>query len=78
MGWAGKSNGSLLAVAQSEFDVFLTVDRNLIFQQNISQFDIAVIVLVAKSNQYAVLQPLVADVQTVLAAVAPGQVIRVG
>ncbi len=46
--------------------------------QNISRFDIAVIVLVAKSNQYAVLQPLVADVQTVLAAVAPGQVIRVG
>lgn len=65
-------------MAQSAFDVFLTVDRNLTFQQNISQFDIAVIVLVAKRNQYAVLQPLVADVQTVLAAVAPGQVIRVG
>ncbi len=43
MGWAGIKNGQLLA--EGEFDVFITVDRNLSFQQNLSQFNIAVIVL---------------------------------
>ena len=45
MGWAGIKNGQLLALAQAEFDVFITVNRNLSFQQNLSQFNIAVIVL---------------------------------
>ena len=45
MGWAGIKNGQLLALAGVEFDVFITVDRNLSFQQNLSQFNIAVIVL---------------------------------
>ena len=45
MGWAGIKNGQLLALAEVEFDVFITVDRNLSFQQNLSQFNIAVIVL---------------------------------
>ena len=45
MGWAGVKNGQLLALAEAEFDVFITVDRNLSFQQNLPQFNIAVIVL---------------------------------
>lgn len=49
MGWAGKSNGELLALAARDFDVFLTTDRNLSFQQNVSAVDIAVVVLVAAS-----------------------------
>ncbi len=59
MGWAGKTNGALLTVAQVDFDVFLTVDRNLSFQQDINKFNIAVVVLVAKSNKHAALQTLV-------------------
>jgi len=51
MGWGGVKNGQLLAFAETEFDVFITVDRNLSFQQNLSQFNIAVIVLQAKSNR---------------------------
>ena len=47
MGWASKRNGEL---AETHFDVFLTVDRNLSFQQDIDRFNIAVVVLVAKSN----------------------------
>jgi hypothetical protein len=45
MGWAGVKNGQLLALAEAEFDVFIIVDRNLSFQQNLPQFNIAVIVL---------------------------------
>ena len=78
MGWAGKQNGELLALASSQFDVFLTVDRNLSFQQNISTLNIAVVVMVAKGNRHADLQPLMADVHTVLRTVVPGQVVRVG
>jgi predicted nuclease of predicted toxin-antitoxin system len=52
MGWASKTNGELLALAESGFDVFLTVDRNLSFQQEITRFNVAVVVLVAKGNRY--------------------------
>jgi hypothetical protein len=45
MGWAtSKTNGELLALAESDFDVFLTVDRNLSFQQEITRFNVAVVV----------------------------------
>jgi hypothetical protein len=44
-GWLGISNGKLLALAATKFDVFLTVDRNLPFQQHLPKFDIAVILL---------------------------------
>ncbi len=51
MGWAGIKNGQLLALAEVEFDVFITVDRNLTFQQNLPQFGVAVIVLHTVSNR---------------------------
>ena len=59
MGWASKSNGELLGLAAGEFDVFLTVDRNLSYQQDVSALDIAVMVLVARSNALDVLRPLI-------------------
>jgi hypothetical protein len=40
MGWAGIKNGVLLTLAEAEFDVFITVDRNLSFQQNLPRFNI--------------------------------------
>jgi hypothetical protein len=61
MGWASRSNGELLALAAGEFDAFLTVDRNLSYQQDISAVDVAVLVLVARSNALDVLRPLVLD-----------------
>ena len=67
MGWASKSNGELLALAVGEFDAFLTVDRNLSYQQDISAVDIAVLVLVARSNALDVLRPLVPLVLDALA-----------
>ncbi len=58
MGWAGKRNGELLAAAAAEFDAFLTVDRNLAFQQDLSGFDVAVIVLIAETNRFEELRAL--------------------
>ena len=77
MGWASKRNGELLALAESDFDVFLTVDRNLSFQQDIGRFNRGVIVLIAKGNRYTDLLPLVPDLLNVLVAIAPKQVVRV-
>ena len=58
-GWASIKNGELLGRAQIEFDVFITTDRNLMFQQNLPKFDLAVIVLAAKTNRLQDLLPLV-------------------
>ena len=77
MGWASKQNGDLLALADGQFDVFLTVDRNLSIQQDVSRFNIAVIVLVAKSNRHPDLQPLIPDLLAVVGAVVPGQVVKI-
>lgn len=59
MGWAGVKNGKLLALAANEFDAFLTVDKNLTYQQNLITLPIAVIVLDAVSNELPALLPLV-------------------
>jgi len=59
MGWATLKNGELLTLASEHFDVFVTVDRNLSFQQNLSSLSIAVVVLRARTNRLTGLRPLV-------------------
>ena len=66
MGWSTIKNGELLALAAKEFDVFVTVDRNLSFQQNLPAFAIAVIVLRAKSNRHSDLRPMVPELLTAI------------
>ncbi|MDQ1523849.1 MAG: hypothetical protein QOE47_1773 [Pyrinomonadaceae bacterium] len=73
MGWATKKNGELLKLAESEFDVFLTVDRNLAFQQNLSHFNIAVLVLHTTSNRLADLKPLVPRILSIIPALIKGR-----
>jgi len=76
-GWSGLANGRLLSAAEHDFDVFITVDQSLRFQQNVSGFAIAVVVLEARSNDIEDLRPLVPRVRALLAELRPGQVIRV-
>ncbi|MBS0275332.1 MAG: DUF5615 family PIN-like protein [Proteobacteria bacterium] len=59
MGWASRKNGELLALAATAFDVFITVDRNLSFQQNPSAMPLSVVVLRCRSNRLADLKILV-------------------
>jgi Domain of unknown function (DUF5615) len=77
-GWTGITNGKLLALAQAEFDAFVTVDRNLAFQQNIPKFALAVLLVHAVSNRLADLLPLVPEIQRVLAIAERGIVNHVG
>lgn len=74
MGWATIKNGRLLRLAQEEFDVFVTVDRNLSFQQNLPQFNIAVAVLHAKTNRIEDLAQLAAPLLEALPQMEPGAV----
>lgn len=78
MGWATIRNGELLALAAKQFDVFVTVDRNLSFQQNLPAFTIAVVILRARTNRLADLRPLVPDLLAMVSGAVPGTVRYVG
>jgi hypothetical protein len=78
MGWTAIKNGELLSLAAEQFDVFVTVDRSLAFQQHIADLRIAVIVLRSKSNRLADLRPLVPDLLAALGDTKVGRVILVG
>ena len=77
-GWKGITNGKLLTLAESEFDVFVTVDRNLAFQQHLPKFSIAVVLLAARSNRLADLVPLVPELNQIIAVAKRGVVTKVG
>lgn len=78
MGWSGAKNGALLALAATEFDAFITVDRNLPYQQNVVTLPIAVVVLVAQSTELHALLPLVPHLEAVLAALQPRTLVQIG
>ena len=62
IGWAGLKNGALLTEAEKHFDVLLTMDSNMVHQQNLALFRIAVIALKARSNRLADTRPLMPKV----------------
>jgi hypothetical protein len=74
MGWNSKQNGELLSLAADHFEAFITTDRNLSFQQNLQRFNIAVVVLTAKTNRLSDLRPIVPAVLRVLPFVKKGEV----
>jgi hypothetical protein len=78
MGWASIENGALLRLAEPEFDVFLTRDRNLEYQQNLAAFDLAVIVMVAPTNDIGDLRPLMDAVNEAILNIKPAEVSYVG
>jgi len=78
MGWASIENGQLLALAAQEFDVFVTVDRNLSFQQNLTALPIPVIILRAVTNRLADLRLLVPELLAAITLARPGSATIVG
>jgi hypothetical protein len=77
-GWAGIKNGKLLALAGIQFDVFLTMDQNLEFQQNLAKLPIAVLVIETASNRIEQLIPLVPSILKELNHIPPRSLRRVG
>ena len=78
MGWSGVKNGKLLALAAADFDVFVTVDKNLPYQQNLAALPIALVVLDAHSTELAFLLPLVDRLEQVLSSLKPRSYVKVG
>lgn len=76
-GWAGTKNGRLLRLAETEFDVFLTADRNLPHQQMLSALALGVVVLAAGSTKLEDLRVLAPRIVEAIVAVQPGQVLYV-
>ena len=77
MGWSGTKNGPLLRRAAQEFDVFITVDQGIEYQQNLAGVDLAVVVMVAPSHDIDDLRPLMSRVRDAVEHAAPGQLVRV-
>ena len=73
-GWAGVRNGELLTLAAQQFDVFLTVDRNLSFQQHLPRYEIAVVVVHAPTNRLRDLLPLAPRILAALPTAKRGEV----
>jgi hypothetical protein len=76
-GWAGVKNGELLRLAAAAFDVLITVDRNLEYQQSFESLSLAVIIVHAPSNDVTVLRPLMPAVLAAIAQSKPGAVTHV-
>jgi hypothetical protein len=72
MGWTTIQNGALLILASQHFDVFVTLDRNLSFQQNLGNFSIAVLVLSAKTSRLTDLKPLIPNLLVAIESAQPG------
>ena len=77
-GWASFKNGLLLQLAATDFDVLITADQNIEFQQNLETLPLAVVVLVADSNRLESLEPLVPKIVEALDGLGPKKLIRVG
>jgi hypothetical protein len=73
-GWAGLKNGELLKRAQGQFDIFVTVDRNLPFQRDLSGFSIAVVILSTPTNRLDDLRVLIPKLLTVIPTSKAGEV----
>ncbi len=77
-GWTSLTNGALLRQAALTFDVILTADQNIEFQQNLTTLPVAVLVLVADSNRLESLEPLVPALMQALETLTPKTLLRVG
>ena len=77
MEWSGFKNGELLTLAASKFDVFLTADQNLQYQQKYAHLDIGIIVFVARDDRIQTLLPLVPRVLETLLIIEAGSVVEI-
>jgi len=76
MGWAGIKNGALLNLAAPSFDVFITIDNNLRYQQNLKTIPLVIVILNAKDSKLETLRPLIPSVLSALETSQTEQVLE--
>jgi hypothetical protein len=77
-GWSGTKNGKLLALVATKFDAFITADRNLEFQQNLTKLPVSVVVLVARKNRVEDLEALLPELGRLLNHLPPRTFQKIG
>jgi predicted nuclease of predicted toxin-antitoxin system len=77
-GYGSKKNGELLKLAEGRWEVLLTVDRNIKFQQNVSDRKIGILILRAKSNRLPDVVKHLSSCLDALKAIRPGEIVEVG
>ncbi len=77
-GWAGKQNGELLNLAETQFDVLVTVDTNLRYQQNLEGRRIAVVILEYSSNRLEHLRQYFPACALAIDKIKPGEIVQLG
>ena len=77
LGWNSIGNGELLALARDEFDAFMTADQKISNQQNITNRDVPIVVLKARSNRRRDLEPLIPRVLEILPGLKRGEVVSI-
>ncbi len=77
-GWQGTKNSKLLAkMVEESFDVLITFDKQMRYQQNFDNYPICVVVLTAQSNSYRSLKPLIPKLRSVLSQSLPRGIIEI-
>ena len=77
-GWAGIKNGDLLALSEKEFDVFVTVDRRISTEQDLTKFRIAVVFIRARTNRLEDIWPVIPDLLETIERANAGALTTVG
>ncbi len=75
MGWSGTKNGKLLALADKNFDAFITTDQSLRYQQNLSNINLAIVIL--PSNQVPVVIKLLPEIEQTLQTILSGDIVEI-
>ena len=76
-GWSGKKNGDLLRSANGQFDVLLTVDKGIKYQNNFTGLNIAVVIMEVRSNQIRDIVPILAEVKKTIGSIQAGMIVKV-
>lgn len=75
MGWGGVKNGALLALADQQFDVFITTDKNLRYQQNLARLKLAFLLL--PTNSVPVVIALLPQIEAALNTIQSGDFVEI-
>ncbi len=77
MGWLGKHNGELLTLARDEFDVMITLDQTIPYEQNITEADVGIVILSAGTNTFEELRQLIPELIDRIGTVERGEIVRI-
>lgn len=75
MGWTGKGNGELLRLAEEQFDVFVTADKKLRYQQNLARQGLGIVVI--PTNQVPVVSRLIGDIERAATTITAGMIVEI-